>query len=52
MLKNFFNSQNIVKFNFLISMSSFSFQIYILNPWHKKISKQIENLEKNFNNIK
>ena len=31
--------------NFLISSTAFTFQVTVLNPWHKKISLQIKNIE-------
>jgi hypothetical protein len=37
--------------NCTISTCAFIFQVTILNPGHKKISFQIEKLEKNFNVI-
>ncbi len=49
MFNKIFNSQNLVKINFLIGFSSFSFQIFILNPKQNQISKQIVNLEKKLN---
>ena len=37
-------------FNFIISTSALTFQIAVLNPWHGKISNQIDEMNKKFLN--
>lgn len=45
MYKNLFSRLNIPKINLLVGTSALIFQITVLNPWHNKISIQINRLE-------
>ena len=45
MFNKIFNSTTIPKINLLVTSTGLSFQVFILNPWHSKISNQITNLE-------
>ena len=38
-------------FSLFISSSSLIFQLYVLNPWHFKISNQVTKLEKKIDNL-
>ena len=45
---NFF-TKNIAYINFTISSCALIFQITVLNPWHYKLDKKIDNIIKNKN---
>lgn len=38
-------------FTFFISSTTLVFQLYVLNPWHSHISKQINRLENKIDKI-
>lgn len=46
MIKNFFNFISWQKASFALSTFGLGFQIFILNPWQKKISSQLSDIEK------
>jgi hypothetical protein len=54
MFRNLFNQNNIPKINCLIGLTTLSFQLLILNPWHSHISEQISSIKDEINrtNIK
>ena len=51
MLKKFLNSVDLQKTSLVISICCFSFQLFTLSPWQKKISQQLNSLENKIDNI-
>jgi len=44
MIKNFFSQLNLQKTSLAVGIFGVSFQIFILNPWHNKISIQLNKI--------
>ncbi len=51
MIKKFLNFMNLQRISLAISTFGVSFQVFVLNPWHSKISLQLGSLENKMNNI-
>ncbi len=51
MIKKFFNFMNLQRTSLAISTFGVSFQVFVLNPWHSKISLQLNSFENKINNI-
>ena len=43
--------KNISYINFCISLSALTFQITVLNPWHKYLDNKFNNINKKYDNI-
>lgn len=44
MFRRFSNAMPII--NFCVSSTALYFQVFVLNPWHKQISGELNNLKK------
>ena len=51
MIKKFKNLMNFQRTSLAISIFGISFQAFVLNPWHNKISIQLNSLENKMNKI-
>jgi hypothetical protein len=51
MFKNFLNRVDLQKTSLVISICGFSFQLFSLGPWQKKISQQLNSLENKIDKI-
>jgi len=51
MIKRFLNLINLQRTSLAVGIFGVSFQVFILNPWHNKISLQLNSLENKINNL-
>ncbi len=51
MIHKFLSLMNLQRTSLAVGMFGVSFQIFVLNPWHEKISIQLNSLENKINNM-
>jgi hypothetical protein len=51
MIHKFLSLMNLQRTSLAVGMFGVSFQIFVLNPWHEKISIQLNSLENKINKI-